>query len=588
MPDTYSTTRLKDAVRDSREKLRPFREFRNRAIRKFVGGHYGDDDVIKEQVPVNLILLATQVLFRQLAASNPRAYVTTRSASLRPQAKNLELALNYLSDQIDLGGTLQAAVMDAVFGLGVVRTAVNPSTESYIEGYLHDPGQPYCTHIDLDDLVFDMLAKRWDQITYIGNRERVSIKEIKESGIYDKAAVAKLKPISRTTLNEDGDSRADRESLGDVGDPDELYDFTEIWHLWLPREFKLVTIAADEGLDLLSGNVLRETDWEGPEAGPYRILTFTDVPGNLVPLAPVHEIYDLHEMMNTIYCKLAQQAERQKTIVAARLGGGEDDAQRVRKAGDGQVVPFDDPKNIQEIKFGGIDQTNLGFMLNVQNLASYFFGNLEVMGGLGQQAETLGQEQILQASASKRIVDYQRRVINFSKGVMRDLAYWLWTDPVTRLPLTKPVANTSISVPVDYGPEMRTGDFLAYNIEIHPYSLQNQTPQEQAAKLADVMLNQIVPLMPYLQQQGHAVDIAAYFKELSQLLNIPNLENMLTVSSEEPVMPGDGRSHERQPGPSTTTRRYIREGRSSMTPEGQRNETMRALVNAGAGEGSGI
>ena len=487
-------TKLRRAVDYSRRQLQPFRQQRYEVIRQYVGFHYSDDGA-SDRVPVNLLELAINIYTQQMAARIPQVLVSTSFRQLKPSAANFELALNHLLKEIKFGETTRMAVVDALFSLGIIKTGLERRSSVEIDGYLHDVGQPFADMISLDNWVHDTTATRLDQCQFMGDRYRLPLELVKESKAFKNTD--SLQATVKTAYNEDGDSKAESLSHGAQVDPDEYKEHVELWDIWLPLENLLITIPA-EG----EGKPLRVIDWDGPETGPYHLLSFSPVPGNIMPLAPSGLWMDLHDLANRLFRKLGRQAERQKTVLGIQ-SGAEDDGNRIIKANDGETLRMDNPDRAREYRFGGIDQPSLAFLLQVKDLFVYLGGNLDSLGGLSPMADTLGQDQLLAQNASKRVADMQDRVIAFTKEVIGALGFYLWTDPLINLPLTKRVPGMEeLSIPVTFDAESREGDFLDYNIEIEPYSMQHQSPQMKLQTLVQVFQQFIAPFAPMMAEQG--------------------------------------------------------------------------------------
>jgi len=82
-----------------------------------------------------------------------------------------------------------------------------------------------------------------------------------------------------------------------------------LWDVWLPKEGLLVTMADQSG-----GPALRIVPWEGPEHGPFLLLGFDVVPGNIMPVAPGAHLLGLARLLNRMMRKLGDQADRQKIV----------------------------------------------------------------------------------------------------------------------------------------------------------------------------------------------------------------------------------------------------------------------------------
>jgi hypothetical protein len=82
-------------------------------------------------------------------------------------------------------------------------------------------------------------------------------------------------------------------------------------------------------------------------------------------------------------------------------------------------------------------------------------------------------------------------------------------------------------VPVTFGPDSREGDFLDYNIEIEPYSMQHQSPQMKLQTLTQVFGQFIVPFAPMLAEQGIGINFESLLKTISKYANVTELNDIL-------------------------------------------------------------
>ena len=518
--------RLRTAIEYSRRRLQPFREQRYETLRQYVGYHYSDDGAA-DRVPVNMLELAINIYTQQMAARSPKALVHTQFKPLKPLAANFELALNQLLSEIRFGDTIRLAVIDALVGVGIIKTGLERKASVEIDGFLHDVGQPFADVISLDNWVHDTTATKLEKCQFMGDRYRLPLEMVKQSPAFSNTD--NLKATIKTSYNEQGDTKAESLSGGTQVDPDEYADHVELWDIWLPAENLLITIPA-EG----EGKPLRVIEWDGPENGPYHMLSFSPVPGNIMPLAPSALWMDLHDLANRMFRKLGRQAERQKTVLGIQ-SGAEDDGDRIIKTNDGEALRMDNPDRAREYRFGGIDQPSLAFLLQVKDLFAYLGGNLDSLGGLSPMADTLGQDQLLAQNASKRVADMQDRVIEFTKDVIKSLGFYLWNDPLIELPLTKRVPGfDSLSVPVTFGPDAKEGDFLDYNISIETYSMQHRSPQMKLQALTQVFGQFIVPFAPMLAEQGIGIKFESLLKTISKYANVEELNDILEFTQLSP------------------------------------------------------
>ena len=518
--------RLISAVSRSRRRLEPYRVRRLAAVREYVGRNYSDSGAA-DRVPVNFIELAINIYSRQLASRRPVINISTKQKDLRIFAKEFEYAVNHLLKEMNFETALRTATIDALFSMGIVKVGIAESARP-MRGFLQRAGQPFAETVPLDDWVHDMNSQRMDECSFMGNRFRLPLQTVKDSDLY--TDTDDLQAVRRSRSNETGDPKTF--SLGNetAYDKDEAYEYAELWELWLPHEGKIVTFAADD--TGAPHKLIREVNYDGPVEGPYHFLTFSDVPGNTMPLPPVATLIDLHELGNTLFRKLGRQAERQKDIVGFR-GSAEGDAKNLQNAADGELIRMDDPDALKTYKFGGIDQQTLGFLLQTKNLFTYFGGNLDTLGGLGAQSDTLGQDKMISQSASNRVSDMQSQVVDFVTQVATSLSHYLFKDDFVQMELEKTIGKSGeIKVPFVFDRSRREGEFVNYVIDVQPHTLQQSTPGMKLQALTQIMGQFINPLMPMMQQQGLAIDVRALVGMLGEYTQMPDISQLVVDSKQ--------------------------------------------------------
>ena len=564
--------KLKSAVEASRSKLREFCKIRADAVRQFVGSHYGSNGT-QERVPINFLELAVTIYNMSLAARCPRALVVPRVSSLKAEAATLGLALNHLAKEIRLGTALRRAVRDALFGMAVVEVGSAAGRTVEIDGEPVDVGQPFADNVSLDDFVADMSAKNWERVEFMGHTYRVPLVDLQDNEFYDQDVVRTLESLGMDREDIPAGERASDIGTGrkEYSDETEYRKHVDLLQLYLPYENLIVTVPAGGNWD----KPLNMYEWQGPERGPYHLLGFGEVPDNLMPLAPVDLWLDLHYLANRLFVKLGRQADRQKNIggVAPEAAS---DAEKIIQATDGELINIKHPEGIKAIRLGGIDPQNLGFLLQIQDIFSYFGGNLDAIGGLGAMSETVGQDQLLTASASKRIQYMQDTVYEFAGGIEEALAWYLMYNPLIELPLIKQTASGR-EIPVTYRAWEREGDYLDYNYEIVPYSMQYESPRQRLNGLLTIFTQLFIPLAPVMAQQGIGINYQALSRQVSELSNLPELNDLLIFSQPAPN-PGEIGPVGQPPRQSPVTRREnVRINRSGATLGGKRQILAQAL-----------
>ena len=571
---------LSKAVGYSRRRLEIFRVNNHKVLKQAVGRHYSENGA-EDRVPINLLELSMNIYLQRLVAKNPAAAVSTDYNQLKEISTRLELSLNNNIREIKLGKTLESVVNGAMTSKGIIKIGLNRTTVEYL-GNTHDSGQAFASYVSLDDWVEDMTADTEENSQYEGNYYHVTIDDAEEMFPDYEGDFTPRTELANTEIRDhdisEGDNQPNRE---------EFRPMVRLIDVYLKKQnMVLMCLAADDEDDPI-GEVLKTVEWAGPENGPYRKLGFSTIQNNTMPVAPAMHWMDMHGLANNLFRKLGRQADREKTVTGVRPGGDQD-GNRVIEASDGDMIKLDDPKNVAELHTGGINQSTLAFVLMLKDMYSYMAGNLDMLGGLGAQSETLGQDQLLSASASMRIQRMQKEVTEFTQGVIQDLAYYLWYDPQ---PEQKPVVKRvrgfeSIAIKVPFNPEDREGDYLDYNIKIEPYSMQHHSPESKVQGIRTFLAEMVSPLMPMMQQQGITLNIEKLFKTVGKLSNISELDEIIEYSSptlnDEPVGSSDMVGK-----PAVTQRNYTRRSIPGATDKGK-SAVMQQTLLGGKPQGAEI
>lgn len=559
-------SRLRRAMEFSRKRLEPFRVSHKQALEQYVGMYYSDDGSTKP-VHVNLMELAASVYERNLSARPPQVTIFTQNDQHLAVGRKLEAVVNSQLKKFKIHRELQRCVKSALFSVGICKVGLE-TIKTYEEGgYRFADTQPFVKNILLDDWCHDMTSFSPEEFNYSGHRYRMLLDEAKADKSFSKAARDSLQKFEKTAYNETGDERVSTMTQGTAGYHDDAYDKVELWEVFLPKEQLLVTMTLEDGLE----KPLRVLDWDGPQEGPFHMLWFSEVPGNSMPLAPAMLWQGLHNLVNGLYRKLERQAQRAKMIGLTRSAQSQD-ADRIRRASDGEIVAVDTPDSVVERAFGGIDKSNFAFMLQSKEIFSWLAGNLDSLGGLGPQSDTVGQDRLLFASANQRIAGMQDQVILFTKQILTHFAGYLWDDPVKSYPATiktegLPELRTQLS------PDDRsTHSFHEHEMDVEPYSMQYQTPAQRLGSINQVLQTIVMPSLPLLQQQGMNVDFEAIMRIYAKYGNLPEL-NEIVKKEEVHSEPTGGQLDLRQAANTTRTNERV-----NISPNATQNEAQ-SMVN---------
>lgn len=562
MPNPYDPkhiSRLRKAIDNSRYQLEPFRRRHKEAMEQYVGVYYSDNGA-ERPVHLNLMEIAVNIYERQLIARPPKVNIITRAAKLKSTSAKLESIMNALLESTTLHREMSRCVKSALFSIGIIKVGRKYVGTYDLDDIQIDRTDPIAQHVLLDDWVHDMSALSMEECSFMGNRYRMSLEEARNNDDFDKKERESLQKMETAQFNPGGDERISSITKQSTYLEDEYDPKVELWEIWLPKSKMLVTLGPNEG-----SKPLRVIEWDGPPQGPYHMLFFNEVDGNSMPLAPAMLWQGLHRIVNSMYRKLERQASRQKTIGLAR-GVDTEDAERVRMASDGEVVPINGGLPIEEVSMGGIDQNTFAFMLQSKEMFSWMSGNLDSLGGLGPQSETVGQDKLMFASANQRISGMQDAVQLFVKRVLTDWGFYLWQDPFESYPAT---LNPPGMQPIqsELTPQERN-DAAYYDmmLEIEPYSMQFKSPGERLATLNQIVSGVVIPSLGIMQQQGMGLDMGKLMEVYSKYADLPELTDVITYTNR----PDDlGAPPSEGPGkPSVTHRTNERVSRPGATRQG--------------------
>lgn len=557
--------------------MEPFRRVRRELIKDYVGSWYAEGGA-ENKTMVNLINQTARIYTISLAANNPQVLVSTPKSESIAFARRFEINLNKLISDMALDQTFRSIVLDAFFclGCGVVMMR---DTDTRFHGMLEgeedvwiDPGQPWFNRVSLDDLILDMPAKELSKMRYCGHRYRADFEKVMDEPGYSKKAKEKLRPSNRQTQDSVGAVRDIASEHGNAQD-DDLKDMVWLMDLWIPENNSIVTMACDQDMEPLI-----ERDWTGSQAGPYKFLSLGDTPDNIIPTSPAINLKSMHDLQNRLHRRMEQDSDAHR-VVNTYSPAGADDAEKIRTARRNSWIKMNNPKDIGQVEVGGVDQRDMALATFLQTEFDRLAGNLQAMGGLGAQAGTVGQEELIYGQLSKNVADMRLGVVNFAAESILDLGRLMWEDETLEIQSSMPVGNTGIQVRSDWTPDYRVGEFDDYQFRVEPYSMVYKTPQQHLQEYFQV-LREIAPLWPMFQASGATLNVQVLVKEMARLMNKPEIEQLITFAVPAEMLGGDQNSVRQSPHTvRETVRRNIPTG---GTAENRANSLIQSLMGSGS------
>lgn len=575
--DNEKRARLLKAIKSSRDALEPFRRVRKELIKDYVGSWYAESGATNKTL-VNLINQTARIYTVALAANNPQVLVSTPKTETLAFARRFEVNLNKLIGDMALDKTFRAIVMDAFFclGCGVVMMR---DTDTRFHGLLEseedvwlDPGEPWFNRVSLDDLILDMPAKELSKMRYCGHRYRADYEKVMDEPGYSKKVRDKLKPTSRSHHDSTGAVRDIASEWGSAED-DDLKDMVWLMDVWIAENNSVVTMACDQDLPPLI-----EREWIGSQAGPYKFLSLGDTPDNVIPTSPAINLKGMHDLQNRLHRRMEDDSDAHR-VVNVYPPNMADDAERLRTAERNSWQRGTSPEQIKQFEMGGVDQRDMALATFLQSEYDRFAGNLQAMGGLGAQASTVGQEEIISGNLSRNVADMRMAVVSFASDCILDLGRLMWEDQTLELQTSIPVENSGIRVSSDWMPDYRQGAFEDYEFRVEPYSMVFKTPEQHLQELFQV-LRELAPLWPMFQASGATFDAAAIVDEIARLKNRPEFKRFITFAEPMGMLGGDENTIRQSPH---TVRENIRRNvPTGGTAENRANSLIQSLMGSGS------
>lgn len=563
--------------------LRAPREKRREAVRLSTGSNYSDEGSRQPQ-PINLLSLYESTMARSLVPKAPRAMLSTFKRDYKPIVSAMQDWANPEIEHVRLESTLRRIVVDALYCAGFCKVALASPADSATTAWNQRAGLPFAERVDLDDMVWDTHARAFEEVGFIGHRFRCPLDVAKK--MYGRGA-KDLEAQTDAVFNMEGDERISM--IGRTyyaSDDTEFRDMVDLWEVYIPHD-RLIYTFRDEQLSGAGGGggkFLKVQRWIGPDTGPYHILGYKIVSGNIMPKGPIQDLVDLHVFINETYRKIMRQTQRMKAITGVR--NNTEDGARLQALNDGDIGQFDNPEQIFPFEHGGPSQKLVGIFIDAIQRFSYVAGGLDLIAGLGHNAPTLGQDQMLQANASATVNDMQTVTTNYAGDIIKSLCWYWHHDPFRVMNSVHQVAGApDVQIARSVHPQQRQQiPWEELQVKVDPYSMQTQTPQQRKQELDQLVTQILIPMMPILAQNGITFDPNAYLQKRSVYSDMPDLPDLVTIQ-EPPQQGGGGGPPEAAAKPAQTERTYNRISTPTRTQRGDDMNKVNQMMGINPGGG---
>jgi hypothetical protein len=516
--ENVSPRKIQGVVKAGFDRMKVYRRARAMFVKAYIGQYYRKQFGYTGEQPINLLYSAIRSIVPAIVSKNPRNEVTTENLQFKKYAEMQSMALDKISQRINLKELLRAWVVSAMFSMGIMKTGISANGNCIlIDNQLIDQGDIYAALVDLDRFVMDPLCNKITESSFLGDSTSVPRRFFLDNDMYDSDLAMKLP--SATMASADGERSTEQMSQIAAGafEMKDLEDMVNVVELWVPGAEALITIP--DPREIVFDKYLGITDYYGPSTGPYRFLSFTPpVEGNPMPVAPVSLYYDLHIASNRMFTKILDQAEDQRDLLLYRPSHA-DVAQDILDADNGAAVATDDPKAAQVVSFGGQNRGNEAMLSQLQIWFNYMSGNPDQIAGVSSAAETATQANILQSNAMISIEDARDILYDGTAAISHDMAWYMHHDPMIEEVLARRKPGMEVEQLV-LTPEEKRGDIEDYIYKIKAKSMTRMDPSVRSKRMMEFLTNAV----PALANTGM----------MMMQLGVPfNIQHALTMAAEE-------------------------------------------------------
>lgn len=521
MDDEFAT-KLKQQVDKSDDRMRSFHKTRENLIRRYVGDHYGSVEAKEDTKadPLNMVKMSANIYIPLLIMHTPRYRVRTPHRTEKGTAWLIQEDLNATAKDVMLRDVFHSAVVNSIFMFGIVKTGYSHGPQVKLSDIVDIPEgmeevfddtvevpQLFVKNVSPDDYVVDAHAKNINEIQFEGDRYVVPL-ELAQGWFPD----ARLEEET-TDTKRDGASKISNPSK----DHERLFPVVELCDIFLPLYNVVLTFAPNQ----TDVGVLNEATWDGGNHGPYHKLWYHEVPDQIFPTAPAEAWVSLHDLLNDLARSIRYKVQRQKSIGVYGVTN-QQDGERLQSAEDGDWVGVNNPEEVNQVELGGNPQYLENSLARFMNIFSQQAGNTDLLGGMNADARSATEANMLGQNASVRIQDMQNAVERFAADVGKTIGRLRWNDPFTdrALPYSIDLPGGHQEFTTHYRADTKLGRYDDYNLQIVPYSLRGQNPDQYARKLMEWWNQVVLPTAEIGMQQGLHLDVESFTEYMAEEMGV--------------------------------------------------------------------
>jgi hypothetical protein len=484
-----------------------------KCMRLWLSGYY--DKGYSRWHMLNYMDRGVSTVTSYLVSGNPKVLVETLSPNLRQFAYSMRLILNFAIEQNKFADeVLIPGAVASMFGDCIARTFYEYDRAVSLDDETIKIGTPRVALIEPCDYIGDPSAKTRRDFAIEGDIYRLPTEYARDlfGKKYADHIKADCKLITKYSAEELSSKGFDFNKLADR-------DYTTFMDIVNIREGTIDTI-------MPMGHkacILKSMSWDGPDRSPYDVLGYRFAPNIPISVPPAWNWYDLDVSANIVAKAAREQAESQKTILAGEPIA-KDAMKSVLSGKNMDMLLAKHADKIQKFDFGGVTADNYGWLQWAGNeFAKSGGGANPNLAGAGPAADTLGQEQMVMANATRVANNFYTQFHNWMTSVLRKWAWALMEDPGTYFEILDVVEVPGVGsweYPVYFSSADKTAEFNDLVFNIVPYSTQRKSPEQKYAELFQFCTQWLLPTQPMREAQGASLDFETIDKFLADYQGI--------------------------------------------------------------------
>jgi hypothetical protein len=262
------------------------------------------------------------------------------------------------------------------------------------------------------------------------------------------------------------------------------------------------------------------------EDSRYACISLTPVIDNMIPLSPVGAILELHKMLNGIARKIGRRIRNMKDVLAYRKSK-EAEAAGLLDTDDLTSVGVDDPKDYTTLSFGGNIKDLVLALGEYEKWENQEAGNPNAIGGIEEQAKTLGSNQMLFQNASNRIEYFREEIRRCIGQVLHVIGSHLWDEEDEVVRVSHRPEGLSEAMVHNWNQDEFPGEFEDYEIGVSPYGFSGDSPERRYGRITKWVSEVAIPLAASAAQQGYRVDFAKLIRITAEAAAIPGSDRLV-------------------------------------------------------------